>query len=159
MGFPILVRCHLYIESGPCMQSANSLANYSNKKYFILDVFGSPASNLLSIQVMVWCLPETNPYGEQWLNISLALQYRITLYCCSQIYTFGDNYGDVKNSFGLFWNIEWISDISTYCEWQKFVISCSESTKVDSTWLRSFSVPVKLLSKWPVLCSTSIITQ
>ena len=42
----------------------------------------------------------------------------------------------IKNSFWLFWNIDWTSDKSTYREWQKFVISCSESTKVDSTWLK-----------------------
>ena len=65
----------------------------------------------------------------------------------------------IKNSFGLFWNIDWTSDKSTYREWQKFDISCSESTKVDSTWLRSFSVPAKLSQICPVLYSASIITQ
>ena len=40
-------------------------------------------------------------------------------------------------------NIEWISDISTYCEWLKSAMSWSEPTKVCSTWLRSFPVPAK----------------
>ena len=38
-------------------------------------------------------------------------------------------------------------DMSMYRKSRKFTISCSESTNDDNTWLRSFSVPVRLSKK------------
>ena len=39
----------------------------------------------------------------------------------------------IRNSIWLFWNIDWISDISIYCEWQKFVI-CYFMFRINKSW-------------------------
>ena len=51
MGFPILVRCHLYIESGPCFQSSHWHNPSQDKKCYLSDY---DSQRLVRVNLFIW---------------------------------------------------------------------------------------------------------